>query len=44
MCKVKLLQGEVSIAVTDGLASADKDAGFVLACQARSAADVSVDA
>ncbi len=44
VCKVKLLQGQVSMAVTDGLASADQDAGFVLACQARSAADVSVDA
>jgi glycine betaine catabolism B len=44
MCKVKLLSGEVTMAVEDGLAPADKAAGLVLACQARARTDVGIDA
>lgn len=44
LCKVKLLQGEVRMEVEDGLASSDKQAGYVLACQARAERDVTIDA
>lgn len=44
VCKVKLVQGSVTMEVEDGLASAEKEAGIILACQARSSADVSVEA
>ena len=44
VCKVKLLAGEVTMAVQDGLTPADKSAGLILACQAKAAADVTVDA
>lgn len=37
LCVVKLKQGSVTMAVEDGLESADKAAGYVLACQAKSA-------
>lgn len=43
-CKVKLVSGEVQMAVEDGLAPADKSAGFILACQAKASHDVAVDA
>lgn len=36
LCVVKLKQGAVSMAVEDGLDPADKAAGYVLACQAKS--------
>lgn len=36
VCVVKLKQGAVSMAVEDGLDPADKAAGYVLACQAKS--------
>lgn len=36
VCVVKLKQGTVSMAVQDGLDPADKAAGYVLACQAKS--------
>lgn len=36
VCVVKLTQGTVSMAVQDGLHPADKAAGYVLACQAKS--------
>lgn len=44
LCKVKLLEGEVSMAVEDGLTPGDKAAGLVLSCQARSSTDITVDA
>lgn len=44
VCTVKLLQGEVSMEVEDGLVPEDREAGMVLACQAKSTGDVSVDA
>lgn len=34
-CKVRLLEGEVSMEVQDGLAPSDKAAGYILACQAK---------
>ncbi len=43
-CMVKLLSGQVTMETEDGLDPADKQAGFVLACQAVSSGDVSVDA
>jgi hypothetical protein len=33
---VKLTKGEVTMAVEEGLDPADKDQGYVLACQAKS--------
>ena len=44
VCTVKLLSGQVSMEVEDGLEPEDKEAGMVLACQAKSTGDVSVDA
>lgn len=44
VCKTRLLEGEVSMAVEDGLAPADKAAGYILTCQAQSRRDVAVDA
>jgi ferredoxin-NADP reductase len=35
-CKVRLLQGSVTMAVEEGLPPEDKAAGFILACQAKS--------
>jgi ferredoxin len=35
VCRVKLLSGEVSMAVTEGLQPADKENGIILACQAK---------
>ncbi|MBL6748880.1 MAG: 2Fe-2S iron-sulfur cluster binding domain-containing protein [Nevskia sp.] len=43
-CKVKLLDGQVTMAVEDGLTPADKAAGLILACQAKAQHDVTVDA
>ncbi|QDV47516.1 3-ketosteroid-9-alpha-hydroxylase reductase subunit [Stieleria neptunia] len=43
-CRVKLLSGDVSMEVDDGLEPEDKQAGMILACQAKSNQDVSVDA
>jgi ferredoxin-NADP reductase len=43
-CKVRLLGGHVSMAVDDGLSSSEKTGGWILACQAKSEANVSVDA
>jgi ferredoxin-NADP reductase len=43
VCAVKLLQGEVSMEVEDGLEPEDREAGMVLACQAKSTGDVSID-
>lgn len=44
VCKIKLLSGQVTMAVDDGLAAEDKALGFILACQARASADVAVEA
>ena len=44
LCKVKLLTGTVTMEVQDGLDAQDKQAGTILACQAKSKSDLSVDA
>ncbi len=43
-CVVKLLQGQVDMEVEDGLAPDQKAEGWVLACQAKAEADVTIDA
>ena len=43
-CRVKLLSGNVSMAVQDALTEQDKAEGYILACQARVHGDVTVDA
>lgn len=43
-CRVKLLSGNVSMAVQDALTDQDKAEGYILACQARIHGEVSVDA
>lgn len=43
-CRVKLLSGDVSMEIDDGLEPEDKQAGMILACQAKAKQDVSVDA
>lgn len=43
-CRVKLLSGKVTMAVEDGLEPGDKENNVILACQAKAAADVSVEA
>ncbi len=43
-CTVKLLSGEVTMEIDDGLDDEDRAAGLVLACQARATADLEVDA
>ena len=43
-CRVKLLSGQVTMAVEDGLEPGDKEAGIILACQAKSTAPISVEA
>jgi ferredoxin-NADP reductase len=43
-CRVKLLSGAVTMAVEDGLEPGDKEKNIILACQAKAAADVSVEA
>jgi ferredoxin len=44
LCKVKLLSGTVTMEVQDSLDANDKKNGIILACQAKSAGDLSVDA
>jgi ferredoxin-NADP reductase len=44
VCRTKLLDGTVTMEVEDGLEPGDKEAGIILACQARATADVTVDA
>lgn len=44
VCRVKLLAGNVSMEVDDGLEPEDKAAGMILACQAKSTEDVTVEA
>ncbi len=43
-CRVKLLSGQVSMAVEDGLQPGDKEQGIILACQAKSTGQVEVEA
>ena len=43
-CKVKLLQGEVTMEVDDALDAGEKDEGWILACQATATEDLVVDA
>ncbi len=43
-CKVRLQSGSVTMAVEDALSPEEKDAGMILACQAKSGADVIVEA
>jgi len=44
VCKVKLLAGQVTMDVQDGLTPADQSAGFILACQAKATQDLTVEA
>ncbi len=44
ICRVKLLSGEVTMEVEDGLEPQDRDAGMILSCQAKSTRDVTVEA
>ena len=43
-CRVKLLQGAVTMEVEDGLEPGDKAANIILACQAKSLQDLTVEA
>jgi len=43
-CRVKVLSGNVSMAVQDGLTDQDKAEGYILACQAKIQGEVVVDA
>ncbi|MCA9003358.1 MAG: 2Fe-2S iron-sulfur cluster binding domain-containing protein, partial [Planctomycetes bacterium] len=44
VCTVKLLSGDVSMDVDDGLEPDDRAAGMILACQAKVTSDVTVEA
>jgi len=44
MCRIKILAGDVTQEVTDGLEPGDEEAGMILACQAMSTGNVSVEA
>lgn len=44
VCKIKLLEGAVTMDVEDALDDQDRRNGIILACQAKATADVSVDA
>ncbi|TAJ36137.1 MAG: 2Fe-2S iron-sulfur cluster binding domain-containing protein [Reyranella sp.] len=43
-CKIRLLAGQVTMEVQDALTDEDKASGIILACQARSLGNVTVDA
>lgn len=43
-CKTRLLAGRVTMDVEDALSASEKSAGWILACQARSRGDVTVEA
>ncbi len=43
-CKTKLVSGKVAMEVQDALTPADRSKGLILACQARAARDIVVDA
>ncbi|MEM6467970.1 MAG: 2Fe-2S iron-sulfur cluster-binding protein [Planctomycetota bacterium] len=44
ICVAKLLSGEVTMEVDDGLEPENRDAGMILCCQAKAKNDVSIDA
>lgn len=44
LCKVKLLSGTVEMECEDSLAPEEKEAGLILACQAKASADIEVEA
>jgi ferredoxin len=44
VCRIKLLSGAVTMEVQDGLEPGDRENNIILACQAKSNADLSVDA
>ena len=44
VCKVKMISGEVTMAVEDSLDADDKTHGIILACQAIPKGDISVEA
>lgn len=44
VCRTRLVSGQVTMAVEDGLSPQDKAAGYILACQARSVSNVAVEA
>ena len=44
ICVAKLLSGEVTMEVDDGLEPEDREAGMILCCQAKAKQDVSVEA
>ena len=44
ICRVKLLSGDVTQEVTDGLEPGDEEASIILACQAKSTGNVTVEA
>lgn len=44
VCKTRLLAGQVMMEVQDALTAEDKAAGLILACQARSLGDITVEA
>ena len=44
VCRVKLLSGVVTMAVEDGLEPGDKEKGIILACQAKSTGNITVEA
>ncbi len=44
VCTVKLLSGQVTMEADDGLEPEDREAGMILACQAKSADDITVEA
>lgn len=43
-CRSKLFSGSVTMEVEDGLEPGEKDAGMILACQAKSTSDIVVEA
>ena len=44
VCKIKLLEGAVTMAVEEGLEPSDKERALILACQAKSTSNVVVEA
>ena len=44
VCRIQLLSGQVTMAVEEGLEPGDKEKGMILACQARSDGNVTVEA
>ncbi len=44
VCRTKMTSGEVSMAVQEGLEPGDKEKGIILACQAKSTGNVTVEA